>query len=177
MGNDATTTEFLDAVEDVREQPIAPTNKRTDEVRDAVMSGKAEEAGISLAEAGLTYPLSGDTHRFKGMKPTVLTIDGEDITVGTWRQAYTEILTRCDAECHDRLMALRPIVSGTKRAVLADNPYRMYSPVKICEGLYAGAHYNSDTLLDVLKRLILDPAGFDYSGISVTVIPGRGYRK
>jgi hypothetical protein len=177
MGNDATTTEFLDAVEEMREQLIALINKRTDEVRDAVISGNAEGTGQSRIEAGRTYPLSGDTHPFKGMKPTVLAIGGEDIAVKTWRQVYAEILTRCDAECHDRLMALRHLVAGTKRVILSDNPNGMYTPVKVTDGLYAEAHYDSDTLFSILKRLILVPAGFDYSGISVTVVPNRRYRR
>jgi hypothetical protein len=177
MGNDATTAEFLDAVEDMREQLIALINKRTDEVREAVISGNAEGTSISRTEAGRTYPLSGDTHWFKGMKPTVLAIGGEDIEVGTWRRVYAEILMRCNAERHDRLMALRHIVAGKKRVILADNPNSMYTPVKVTEGLYAEAHYDSDTLFSILKRLILDPAGFDYSGISITVVANKRYRR
>jgi hypothetical protein len=177
MSNDATTTEFLDAVEDMRGQLIALINKRTDEVRDAVMSGKTEGTDRGNIEAGRTYPLSGDTRWFKGMKPTMLAIDGEDIAVKTWRQVYAEILTRCDAERHDSLMSLRHIVAGKKRVMLADNPNGMYTPVKICDGLYAEAHYDSDTLFSILKRLILGPAGFDYSGISITVVANRRYRR
>jgi hypothetical protein len=177
MSNDATTAKFLDAVEDMREQLIALINKRTDEVREAVISGNAEGTSRGRIEAGRTYPLSGDTRWFKGMKPTMLAIDGEDIAVKTWRQVYTEILTRCDTECHERLMALRYIVAGKKRMILADNPNSMYTPVKVSDGLYAEAHYDSDTLFSILKRLILDPAGFDYSGISISVVPGRGYRR
>jgi hypothetical protein len=177
MGNDTTTAEFLDALEEMREQLIALINRRTDEVRDAVMSGKTGGTGRGRTEAGRTYPLSGDTRWFKGMKPTVLAIGSEDIEVKTWRQVYTEILTRCDAECHDRLMSLRHIVAGKKRVMLADSPNGMYTPVKICEGLYAEAHYDSDTLFSILKRLMLDPAGFDYSDISITVVPNRRYRR
>ena len=106
---------------------------------------------------------------FKGRKPAAVIFGGERVGVKTWREVYTEILRRCDMEKHSELMYLRNRVAGRQRVFLSDNPDGMDFPIKLSDGLFAEADFDTEALLHVLVRRILDPTGFDYGGIKIVI--------
>ena len=80
-------------------------------------------------------------------------------------------MKRCndDAEKHNVLMELRRRVQGRSRQLLGNGAAGMRSPIKIDRGLYMEAHYDTESLLRIMKVRILDTVGYDYSGIQVAI--------
>ena len=109
-------------------------------------------------------------YHFVGKKPTAVIFGEERVEVKTWREVAGVILSRCNAERHDALMGLRNKVAGRVRVILADSPDGMRRPLKIAEDMYLESHYGSETLMYILKNLILDYTGFDYSNITIAII-------
>ena len=106
---------------------------------------------------------------FVGTKPAAVLFGEERIEVKSWREVASAILTRCNAEHSDTLMNLRNKVLGKVRVILSDSPDGMRRPNKIADGLYMECHYGSQTLMFILKNLILDYTGFDYSNIQIVI--------
>jgi hypothetical protein len=50
----------------------------------------------------------------------------------------------------------------------------MDKPVEVCEGLFAESYFDTGALVRMLTAGILNPAGYDYGGISVAIaVAGR----
>jgi hypothetical protein len=114
-------------------------------------------------------PLSCDGYHFVGKKPTAVIFADERVEVKTWRQVFAVVLSRCNQQCHERLMYLRNKVAGRDRLLLSDNPDGLRSPVKVDDELYAASGYGSATMMHILCDRILNPAGFDYYDISISL--------
>jgi hypothetical protein len=160
---------FLREVEEMRAATIALVNERADELREFVKTGRRP------CPRERVWPLSTEPARFKGMKPVALIFGDERVGATKWRSVYIEVLKRCDAECHGALMGMRDHVSGRKRTILGSGPNGMNVPVVISEGLYAEASFDTGTLLHALTKLILEPAGYDFSRISVALKGSTGW--
>jgi hypothetical protein len=121
------------------------------------------------------YPLSYDSGSFKGEKPTGIIFGRERVAVYTWKQVFSEIMKRCNADIdkHRALMDLRGRASGRTRAFLSDRPDGMRSPLKIDNKLYAETHYDTQTLLRILLHRILDTVHYEYGNIYVAVRNAR----
>ncbi|MCL2851991.1 MAG: hypothetical protein FWE20_03020 [Defluviitaleaceae bacterium] len=116
--------------------------------------------------------LTNNPKIFKGEKPTgVLFGETERVDVYTWKMLFKEILKRCndDPEKHVALMNLRGKVSGRERMLLSKNSDGMRSPHKIADNLFIETHYDTESLLHILTKRILDAVGYDYSHISVAI--------
>lgn len=130
------------------------------------------ETGELLHEEVHNFPMSMNPHYFKGKKPASITFpDGTTQEVRTWKQAVSHIMKHCNAdpEMHEKLMALRDIVSGRSRGILASSPEGMDRPVKVDEGLYLESYFDTETLLRVVTNHVLNTVGYDYSNIKVTL--------
>lgn len=118
------------------------------------------------------YPLCMSAGFFKG-KSVVAVIfpDGVRIETPTWKALAEVVMKRCndDAGKHTRLMELRNRVQGRSRQLLGNGPAGMRSPIKIDRGLYMESHYDTESLLRIMKTRILDAVGYDYSGIQVAI--------
>jgi hypothetical protein len=108
-------------------------------------------------------------YHFIGTRPTAVMFGNERVEVKTWKQVAGVILKRCHDERGDALMNLRNKVSGRVRMIFADKPDGMRNPLKITEDAYLESHYGSQTLMYIVKDLILDNTGFDYSNITIAV--------
>jgi hypothetical protein len=117
------------------------------------------------------YPLSFNAAEFKGKKPTALHFGRETIPVYSWKMVFSKIMERCNADVdkHKALMDLRGKISGRARVILSDRPDGMRAPLEIAHKLYAETHYDTGTLLHILTRRILEPVGYDYGDIYVSV--------
>lgn len=118
------------------------------------------------------YPLCMEPGFFKG-KSVVAVIfpDGVRVETPTWKKLAEAILKRCndDAGKHSALMELRNRIQGRSRKLLASGNAGMRSPIKIDRGLYMESHYDTESLLRIMKTRILDAVGYDYRGIQVAI--------
>ena len=162
-------------IEEHRTLLINMVNEKMDALVQAVENGETDGASTKEYE----YPLSSDPKYFKGTKPTALIINGERIAVKTWRKVYTEVLTHANAnpQVHEKLMQLRNKIAGRKRTMLSDKPDGMNVPIMLSEGLYAEAYFDTEWLLRALFEQILKYTPYDYTGLSVFVIPNKRYSK
>lgn len=165
----------LRSIEESRSELLDIVNKNMDALKQRVLDG--EIAGDLDGQIGHEYEYSLNTPPalFKGTKPTAVIFDSDRVPVNTWRKAYIEILKRCASEQanHDALMNLRNRISGRKRTILSDKPTEMNVPVMLSGGLYAEAYFDTEWLIRILTRQILDAIHYDYSRISVAVIIRR----
>lgn len=115
------------------------------------------------------YAFTSPPYLFVGKKPAAVLLGEERVDVKSWREVVSVILTRCNAERGDELMYLRNKVAGKVRVILADSPGGMRRPLKIADGMYMECQYGSQTLMYILKNLILDYTGFDYSNIQIVI--------
>jgi hypothetical protein len=170
--SNASKKDILLEVERLRGDLIALINQNADMLREQVLKGTDEPTAIQPYEQ--IYPLATTPSIFKGKKPIAVHFAEDEVEVKTWKEAYVAILQRCDAEKHEELMGLRGKISGKKRAILAATAEGMSRAVEISEGLYAESFFDSESQMRVLTELLLTPAGFDYSGIRISVRTGRG---
>ena len=70
---------------------------------------------------------------------------------------------------YDRLHRLCNKVSGRDRVLLSESPDGMNSPICFADGMYFESKFDTETLLHVITKRILDPIGYDYSGIRLKV--------
>ena len=163
-------------LEKAREQLLNIVNTNIDTLIARIKSG--EEIEISSEPYEITYPLSAEPYLFKGMKPTAILFGEERVAVKNWRVVCTEIMQRCiaDPDRHADLLYLRNKIAGKVRVILSDKPDGMNRPLKLADELYMETFYDTEWLIRILTKELLDNARFDYSGISVAVMPGRGRR-
>ena len=119
----------------------------------------------------ITFSLSASPYLFVGKKPAAVIFGDERVDVKTWRGVYAAVMKRCNdiPAHHERRMYLRNKTAGKVRVFLSDKPDGMTRPHKIDTDLYGEVHYGSATLMHVMCQRILDPAGFDYSGIKIAI--------
>ena len=120
-----------------------------------------------------TYPLVAPSYLFVGRKPIAVLFDKERVDVNSWREVYTVILKRCNADPRHRevLMYLRNKVSGRCRVFLSDTSDGMTRPVQIDDSLFAEGHYGAATLMHILVNHILIPIHCDCTKISIVLKP------
>jgi len=149
---------------DVFEIPTFALNGVMDALSKEIM-----EKGAAEPTQTFELPLMGDTRILKGKKVIAVRCNGEEILVGTWKKAVGEILKICnqDASCHAALLKVRGKIAGKNRMILSESTEGMNSPLKIDEGLFFEAHYDTDALFYMLKKRIFPEIGFDGSNITI----------
>ena len=131
-----------------------------------------EHAANPVAIYESIFPLCMENGFFKGKSViAVIFPDGVRIETPTWKALVEVIMKRCndDAAKHTALMDLRNRVQGRTRKLLGNSAAGMRSPIKIDRGLYMETHYDTETLLRVLKARILEVVGYDFSAIRVAI--------
>lgn len=111
-----------------------------------------------------------DCSYFKGKKAeAVIFADGSRVEVRTWKQAVAVIMKACNADTamHGQLIKLCGKVYGRQRVLLADSPEKLQVPIEIDGCLYFEGRFDTQSLLEVMTKRILDEVGFDYSGIRI----------
>lgn len=68
------------------------------------------------------------------------------------------VLKACnnEPEMHQRLMNIRGSVAGRTRFILSDTPTDMNAPLEIDEGLYFEGKFDSEYMMKMLTKRILD---------------------
>lgn len=136
-------------------------------------AGEEEGDDLDLADRYESiYPLCTEPGFFKG-KAVVAVIfpDGVRVETPTWKKLVEVVLKRCndDVGKHRALMELRNRIQGRSRKLLGSGSTGMRSPIKIDRGLYMEAHYDTESLLRIMKARILDAVGYDYRSIQVAI--------
>jgi hypothetical protein len=111
-----------------------------------------------------------NTAVFKGKKPIAVIIGQDRIICQTWKIVFSEIMKDCAKipACHQMLYHLRNQYHGTKRVLLTDDPSKMRSPIKIDKDLFVETHYDTQSLMNLLLR-ILNDVGYEYTNIMVVI--------
>lgn len=158
----------IELLEETRTRMHRFIDEQYDELLDRLTSGE----GISVKPREL--PLKAYPPLFRGEKPELLTFpDGQTIPTPTWKSVAWAVLKACNdkPEMHQRLMNIRGSVAGRTRFILSDSPSEMNVPLKIDEELYFEGKFDSEYLMKMLTKRVLDRIGYDYSGIVVTLRP------
>ena len=114
----------------------------------------------------------------KGKRPVSVTFaSGETIETPTWKKAVQTILKHCNGQpdMHERLMQLRGKVFGRQRTILGKDPEGMDVPIQIDKDLYFEAKFDTEALLTMIEKKVLEPVGYDFSGIQrfFMLAPGK----
>jgi len=161
----------LSEIEAVRAQLLGMVNDRIDSLIAKIKNGEAIDNN-TLSAVEIVYPLSIEPALFKGTKPTAVHFDDEKIPVKTWRKAYTLILQQCTdiPEKREALMSLRNKISGRTRIILSDKADGMSRPIEIADDVFVESFFDTEWLVRILTREILDVVRYDYSSISISVV-------
>ena len=106
----------------------------------------------------------------KGKKPLAVQFArGEWIETPTWRKVAQKILQACNEQpdIHERFMEMCGKVAGRWRTILGSSPEEMDVPIKVDEELYFEGKFDTEAMLNMLEKKVLEPAGVDYSGIKI----------
>ena len=68
-------------------------------------------------------------------------------------------------DTHERVMEIRNKVYGRDRVILSGSIEKMKVPIKIDEGLYFEARFDTETLMYVLRDRVLKAVGYDTCGM------------
>lgn len=155
------------------EQSREQIHKRIDAQYDGIVQKMLMNGtDISLPEGHKIMSMATNPARFKGTKPAYIRFpDGRMTAVKKWRLAVLEILWDCNhnPRMHQALMDLRGKVNGRLRPILTQNLTEMDVPLMIDENLYPEGKLDTEFILKIVKRDILDCVGYDYSGIGIVV--------
>ena len=141
-------------------------------IRDETRESAALPRRRNATSFETILPLDAGTSIFKGRIPVaVLFPDGRRVEAPTWKKVFLTVLKDCAdiPACRAALMLLRDRVHGRSRLLLSSEAGALHSPVEITRGLYAEAHYDTESLLKILKTKLLMPAGYDFSGIRIAI--------
>ena len=155
--------DYIAMVEKAREELLQEVNRRCD---DLIRRYQEEEQGISpkteVRERTLAWISPA---ALKGKRP----VAGEVVLTPTWKKVVQTILKHCNEQpdMHERLIQLRGKVFGRQRTILGKVPEEMDVPLQIDKDLYFEAKFDTEALLTMMERKILEPVGYDFSGILI----------
>lgn len=160
--------DYIAMIEKAREELLQEVNQRYDNL---IRRYQEEEQGISpkieVRERTLAW---SSPAALKGKYPVALTFaSGEVVLTPTWKKVVQTILKHCNEQpdMHERLMQLRGKVFGRQRIILGKVPEEMDVPLQIDKDLYFEAKFDTEALLTMMERKVLEPVGYDFSGIRI----------
>ena len=115
---------------------------------------------------------------FEGTKKSIFFWSGVDtsrIETPTWRKVAQRILQTYNEQpdIHERFMEMCGKVAGRWRTILGSSPEEMDVPIKVDEELYFEGKFDTEAMLNMLEKKVLEPAGVDYSSIKIRYM-GKG---
>lgn len=161
----------IETVEKIRKELLRMVNQRCDEL---IQMYQNSEKGISPKEEIRESKLGwGSPAVLKGKKPvSVKFVSGETIETSTWKKVVQAILKHCNKQpdMHERLMWLRGRVFGRQRIILGEFPEEMDVPIQIDEGLYFEGKFDTEALITMMRKKVLEPVGYDSNEIVIQYI-------
>lgn len=157
----------LKMLEKIREE-LQNVSNRCDELISWYQNqGEIVDSEPIIAERELAWTSPAT---FKGKKPVAVKFaTGEIIETSTWLKLAQAILLHCNKQpgMHERLMRLRDKVAGRQRIILGSSAAGMDVPLKIDEDLFFEGKFDTESLMIVLTKRVLEPVGYDYSRIRI----------
>ena len=160
--------DYIGLIEEVRAELLQIVNQRCDDMIRMYQNGEPynrSEIRSRECRLGRTSP-----SMLKGKRPVSVTFaSGETIETSTWEKAVQTILKHCNRQpdMHERLMQLRGKVFGRQRTILGKDPEGMDVPIQIDKDLYFETKFDTEALLTMMEKKVLEPVGYDFSGIVV----------
>lgn len=159
---------YIELIEEIREELLQIVNQRCDALLWMYQNG--EQNNYSWAETRECRLAWISPATLKGKRPLSLTFpSGETVATPTWKKLAQTILKHCNEQpdMHERLMQLRGKVFGRQRIILGEFPERMDVPIRIDQDLYFEAKFDTEALITMMERKILEPVGYDFSEIVI----------
>lgn len=160
--------DYTEMVEEIREELIQMVNRKCDAMLQMYQNGGqivCSENRVMERELAWIAPAT-----LKGKKPIGLKIaSGENVKTPTWKSVVQTIMQHCNSQpdMHERLMQLSGKVAGRQRIILGKSAEEMDVPLKIDEGLYFEGKFDTEALLTMMAKKVLEPIGYDYSQIII----------
>lgn len=163
---DDKSNEKVNEIENMRKELHELIDERCNQLIVAVLGGEVK------LESTLVLPLSYTPSYFKGKKPIAIEFsDGREIETPTWKKVVTAIMQDCNSteQGYKNLRAISGKVSGKQRLLLDANPNEMDVPLKIDEDLFLEGKFDTESLIRVMNKLVLDVVGYDYGKVNVKI--------
>ena len=155
-------------VEKIREELIQMVNQKCDTMIQMYQEGSQSaysEDRVMKDKLAWIVPAT-----LKGKKPIGLEFaSGVSVKTPTWKSVVQTIMQHCNSQPdkHERLMQLSGKVAGRQRILLGKSAEEMDVPIKIDEELYFEAKFDTEALLTMMTKKVLEPIGYDYSQIII----------
>lgn len=159
--------DYIAIIEKVREELLQEVNQRCDDLIRRYQEEQGISPKIEVRERTLAW---SSPATLKGKYPVALTFaSGEVVLTPTWKKVVQTILKHCNEQpdMHERLMQLRGKVFGRQRIILGKVPEEMDVPLQIDKDLYFESKFDTEALLTMMERKVLEPVGYDFSGIRI----------
>lgn len=156
----------IDIVEKYRKEMHVMVDERCDQYIKELQEGR-----FTIPREQV-LPLSYMPAYFKGKKPiSVVFADGREVDAQTWKKVVATIMQDCNAtkQGYKNLRKISGKVSGKQRLLLSNSPEGMNVPLKIDEDLYLEGKFDTESLINVMNRLIFDAVGYEYGGIHIKI--------
>lgn len=159
--------DYVEEVEELRKRLINLVNQKCDNILKVYNSKGIVGSPVNIVsevKLGEAVP-----YYLKGKKPIAVIFDGKQIETRTWKLVAAVILTECNREkkYHEQLLYLCDKVLGKNRVILGSKYEGMKVPIKIDEGVYFEAKFDTESLIRVLKERVLKPIGFDMGRVVI----------
>lgn len=158
----------IEMVEQLREELIQMVNRKCDAMIQMCQNGSQTACSENrVMESALAWITPA---ALKGKKPIGLKFaSGENMKTSTWKSVVKTIMQHCNSQpdMHERLMQLSGKVAGRQRMILGRSAEKMDAPIRIDEGLYFEGKFDTEALLTMLTKKVLEPIGYDYGQIII----------
>ena len=155
-------------IEELREEMLQLVNTKCDALLQMYRSGEMHtDKRDTIRESSL---ITVSPAELKGKRPLAVQFaPGEWIETPTWRKVAQKILQTCNEQpdIHERFMEICGKVAGRWRTILGSSPEEMDVPIKVDEELYFEGKFDTEAMLNMLEKKVLEPAGVDYSSIKI----------
>lgn len=160
--------DYIEIVEKMREELIQMVNQKCDIMIQMYQNGSQSMYSENrVMENKLAWIASAT---LKGKTPIGLKFaSGVSMKTPTWKSVVQTIMQHCNSQpdMHERLMQLNGKVAGRQRIILGKSAEEVDVPLKIDEGLYFERKFDTEALLTVMVKKVLEPIGYDYSQIII----------
>ena len=162
-------------IEELREEMLQLVNTKCDALLQMYRSGGEMRTDMkdTIRESSL---ITVSPAELKGKRPLAVQFaPGEWIETPTWRKVAQRILQTYNEQpdIHERFMEMCGKVAGRWRTILGSSPEEMDVPIKVDEELYFEGKFDTEAMLNMLEKKVLEPAGVDYSSIKIRYM-GKG---
>ena len=155
-------------IEELREEMLQLVNTKCDALLQMYQSGELRtDMKDTIRESSL---ITVSPAELKGKRPLAVQFaPGEWIETPTWRKVAQRILQTYNEQpdIHERFMEMCGKVAGRWRTILGSSPEEMDVPIKVDEELYFEGKFDTEAMLNMLEKKVLEPAGVDYSSIKI----------